>query len=1020
MDGIAIIGMAGRFPGAPDVASFWRNLKDGVDSISRFSPAELEIGGEDDALEPGHVGARGILEDIDQFDARFFGFLPPEAELMDPQQRVFLELAWQAIEHAGYDAQRYDGPIGVFAGCFMNTYLLANLCSREGFLARLVKSIQTDAIDIELGNEKDHIATHTAYRIGLRGPAMTLQTACSTSLVATATACQSLLTRECDMALAGGVTIVVPQKRGYLHKVGSILSVDGVCRPFDAAASGTVFSNGAGVVLLKRLADAVADGDTIYAVIRGYALNNDGKRKVNYTAPSVAGQAEVISRALEMAGVNARSIGYVEAHGTATPVGDPIEVSGLTTAYAAATSDTGFCALGSVKANIGHLDVAAGVAGLIKVALSVHEGVIPPLVHFTSPNPKIDFPSTPFFVNTELRKWDTDDAPRRAAISSFGLGGTNAHLIVEQAPSPEARAGLLRSQHLFLLSARSPAALATQGERLAAHLETVPDQDLADVAFTLQAGRRQFDQRRFVVGRDRAELVARLRGPAQAGEAGAVGALNPPVVFMFPGQGAQYPGMGHDLYREEPVFREVVDRCAEALLADPEAGFDLREFLLWTPVSPQPAAEISLAMSQTRIAQPTIFTLEIALGRLLLAWGVRPTALVGHSVGEFAAACLAGVFDLEDAVRLVATRGRLMQALPPGQMLAVRTGAEVIAPMLPAGVSIAAINAPELTVVSGAAEDVAAFAGRAEGKGLQVTELKTSHAFHSAMMAPILEPLRAAVGQARRGAPAFEVHSTALAKPLAAEELCDPAYWAQQVMEPVRFSEAVVGAAGNGRRVFLEVGPRQSLSTFCRQTLGKEKSLAIVPCLGQGDAGPSESEQIMGAIGRLWVAGVATDWEALQGRGSRRVSLPTYPFERKHFWLDGGSFRPMPGSAASRVAVAATAPRAEDDEAQAIQADPSAPRTDAERLLAEIWSRLLGVENIGVNDNFFDLGGHSLLVATAVAEIRTQTGAKVSPNQFAFETLGQLAASLNLDATAKGGAKGSGLLGRIFGKRPGT
>lgn len=1009
MEGIAIIGMSGRFPGAPDVDAFWRNLKAGVDSISRFTPSELEIGA-DAAEDPGYVAARGIIDDVDMFDARFFGILPPEAELMDPQQRLFLELAWQAIEHAGYDVQRYPGAIGVFAGCFLNTYLLANLCSREDFLARLVRSIQTDALDIELGNEKDHIATQAAFRLGLRGPALNIQTACSTGLVAAANACQSLLMRECDMALAGGVTIVLPQKRGYVHREGSILSVDGVCRPFDASASGTVFSNGAGVLLLKRLEDALADGDTIYAVIRGYGLNNDGNRKVNYTAPSVAGQAEVITKALRMAGVEARSIGYVEAHGTATPVGDPIEVTGLTTAYSASTSDTGFCALGSVKGNIGHLDVAAGAASLIKAALSIHEGVIPPVAHFSSPNPKIDFPSTPFYVNTELRQWETGGAPRRAGVSSFGLGGTNAHMILEEAPQV-AMAPSRRSRHVFPVSARTASALAAQCERLANHLEEVPGQDLADIAFTLQAGRRQFDQRRFVVAGDRAELVARLRAAAAAGESGTVGGLRPPVVFMFPGQGSQYPGMGRELYEEEPLVRETVDRCAEALLADPEAGFDLREYLLWSPRDGRPEDEVALAMSQTMIAQPTIFTLEIALARLFVAWGVNPTALVGHSVGEFAAACLAGVFPLEDGVRLVAARGRLMQALPPGRMLAVRASAEAVRPLLPGDAGIAAINAPDLTVVSGPEAAIGEFESRAAAEGLQVTTLKTSHAFHSPMMAPVLEPLKSLVASVNRRAPGLEIHSTALGRPLTPGEACDPDYWAQQVIEPVRFADAIVGAAGNGRRIFLELGPRRSLSTFCRQTLGREKALAIVTSLGQGESGTSEMGELMGALGRLWIGGVVPDWNAVHGGQRRRVPLPTYPFERKRFWREAATLRLDPAGPAQAASPAAVQAAADDVASE----DSTAPRTEAEKLIAGIWARLLGVDHISVNDNFFDLGGHSLLVATAVAEIRKETGLRVSPNQFAFETLGQLAASLPEVPKAQAGR---GLLGRLFRRKP--
>lgn len=1018
MQSIAIIGMSGRFPGAPDVAAFWRNLKGGVDSISRYPASELEAGNPEDAAKPGHVCARGLLEDIDMFDARFFGFLPKEAELIDPQQRVFLELAWQAIESAGYDAQRYGGAIGVFAGCFQNSYLLANLCSRPEFLQQLVDSIQTDALHVELGSEKDYLATQTAFRLGLRGPAMTVQTACSTSLVAAAAACQSLAAGECDMALAGGVTIVVPQKRGYVHKEGSILSADGYCRPFDAAASGTVFSNGGAVVLLKRLDDALADGDTIYAVIRGYALNNDGNRKVNYTAPSVAGQAEVISRALAMAGVEARSIGYVEAHGTATPVGDPIEVSGLTTAYAATTSDTGFCALGSVKANIGHLDVAAGAAGLVKVALALHEGVIPPLAHYSRPNPKIDFDRTPFYVNTDCREWKTDGAPRRAGISSFGLGGTNAHMILEQAPDPRP-GGRARSGHLFPLSARSPAALAAQAERLAAHLESATDQDLADVAFTLQVGRREFDHRRFVVGADRSDVVARLRGSARPGESGPVAALRPPVVFMFPGQGSQYPGMGRELYREEPIFREVIDRCATALLDDPDSGFDLRDYLLWDAASGRPADEIEREMAQTRIAQPAIFAIEIALARLMTAWGIRPIALVGHSVGEFAAACLAGVFELEDAARLVATRGRLMQALPPGTMLAVRAGIDAVEGLRVDGVSIAAINAPELTVVSGPEDVVREFAKRADAAGLRTTALRTSHAFHSSMMAPMLAPLREAIAAVRRSAPQIAVHSTALARELAADEICDPAYWAQQVMEPVRFADAVAGAAGNGRRVFLELGPRQALSTFCRQVLGTDRSLAIVPVLGQGPGEQPEVEQVMGALGRLWISGVTPDWAAVHGGPRRRVPLPTYPFERKRFWIDPaprheGGLGAAAGDAQGQGGDPESVTVAKDGDGQeGLAATEIAERAESPH--ARLVARLTAIaadlsgypaESLLPDATFMELGFDSLFMTQLAGHYQQEFGVRLTFRELLddYPTLAALAEHIATSAAGTDGA----------------
>ena len=615
-DGIAIIGMSGRFPGAADVETFWDNIRNGVESITRFDASELDLPLESIATDdPGarYICAKGILEGIDMFDARFFGCLPREAELMDPQHRLFLEICWEAMERAGHDPSRCPGAVGVYAGCYMDTYLMWNLCSDPAFLARFVESIQVGSLQTELGNDKDYLATRVAYKLGLRGPAMTLQTACSTSLVAIATACQSLASYQCDMALAGGVTIVLPQKKGYFYKEGSMLSADGHCRTFDADAAGTVFSNGAAVVVLKRVEDAIADGDTIYAVVRGFATNNDGAGKVSYTAPSVDGQAEVISMALAMGDIDPRTVGLIEAHGTATPMGDPIEIAGLTTAFRAHTQDSGYCAVGSLKANLGHLDVASGAIGLIKTALAVHDDVLPPSINYSRPNPKIDFAGSPFYVNTALKPWPETPWPRRAGISSFGVGGTNAHVVVEQAPEPPPE-GARRPHALLLLSARSKDALAAQAARLADWLDAHPQASLDDVAWTLQAGRRQFEHRRILVAADATDAAARLRAAPAPGESATLQSSATRVAFMFPGQGAQYPGMARELYASEPVFRNVVDRCGDVLRDAGAADQDPRPLLLWDASdSALDAAQAAEALSRTAAAQPAIFAMEMAL-----------------------------------------------------------------------------------------------------------------------------------------------------------------------------------------------------------------------------------------------------------------------------------------------------------------------------------------------------------------------------------------------------------------------
>jgi acyl transferase domain-containing protein len=909
-DGIAIVGMSGRFPGAPDVQRFWHNIKNGVESVSHFTVDDLDIAaqavdGDTDTL----VCAKGILDDIDLFDAKFFGYLPREAEVMDPQHRVFLEICSEALEHAGYDAQRYPGAIGVFGGCYMDTYLMWNLCSNPAYLANFIKSIQVGSLQTELGNDKDYLATRVAFKLGLRGPAMTLQTACSTSLVAIVNACHSIASYQCDMALAGGVTIVLPQRKGYLYKEGGMLSHDGSCRTFDEDAAGTVFSNGAAVVLLKRVEDAVAAGDTIYAVIRGYAVNNDGGKKVSYTAPSVEGQSEVISLALAMADIDARSIGYVEAHGTATPIGDPIEVAGLSSAYRTYTADTGYCAIGSVKANLGHLDIASGAIGLIKTAMCLHEQVLLPQINFTRPNPRIDFANSPFYVNTELRSWPATQWPRRAGVSSFGVGGTNAHLVVEEAPTPATRIHD-RSHSVLILSARSEAALAEQARRLGDALEQLDDEQMEDAAYTLQVGRREFEHRRVVVAENMFDAVVKLRAPAAPVDKGVLKTSGTRVIFMFPGQGAQFPGMAASLYHAEPVFRDVIDRSCGALEADHALASELRALLLWQPdQSPLTREEAANQLAQTRISQPAMFAVEMALSSLLASWSIRPAAVMGHSVGEYAAACVAGIFSIEDGIRLVATRGRLMHDQPVGRMLVVRAPLQSVQDMLPKNVSLAAVNAPELVVLSGPIEAIDALTAELATRGIQCSPLLTSHAFHSPMMAPARTPLVNAVSGVSRSAPVIEFISTARASRLDGHEVCDPAYWGAQLLEPVRFADSVIVAAGNDEPTFIEVGPGQTLAMLARQSLPRDRAKSVLSCLGPVQAPGSDMANLMLAVGRLWLAGLTPDWERIQFRPRARIALPTYPFERKRFWVEADAQQSVaPGIDSDRSVVLPATP----------------------------------------------------------------------------------------------------------------
>lgn len=888
--GVAIIGMAGRFPGADGVDQFWENIKNGVESITRFSPDTLELpqpaeGGDAENF----VCAKGMLDDIDMFDARFFDYLPKEAEVMDPQHRIFLEICWEAMERGGYDPSRYPGAVGVFGGCYMDTYVLNNLCSDENFRRKLIESIQVGSLQTELGNDKDYLATRVAYKLGLRGPAMTLQTACSTSLVSIATACQSIESYQCDMALAGGVTIVLPQRKGYFHKEGGMLSPDGRCRPFDENAAGTVFSNGAAVLLLKRAEDAVRDGDTIYAVIRGYATNNDGGEKLSYTAPSVDGQAEVISLALGMGGVDARSVGYVEAHGTATPLGDPIEVAGLTKAYRRDTDDTQFCALGSVKANLGHLDCASGAIGLIKTSLALNEKLLPPLLHYSAANPKIDFEASPFYVNTQLRDWRAD-GPRRAGVSSFGVGGTNAHVVVEEGPDAEPDPAR-RAHELIVLSARTPAALENQAARLAAHLEDHPDTDLADAAHTLRVGRKEFEHRRVVTAGDVRDAISRLREPAQAGETGAANASRPEIIFMFPGQGAQYPGMGRALYHGEPVFRDMIDRIAGAFAADENYGRDVRDFLTWDETSPRTESEIADALADTLNAQPALYAIECALSELMKHWGVTPAGVVGHSVGEFAAAAAAGVFSYEDGARLVAARAGAMHAQPGGAMLAVMEDAGALEPRLPQGITIAAVNAPGACVVSGETRAIGEFARALAQTGVAAKLLKTSHAFHSPMMAGAADMFKKTARSAVLSPAEIAYFSTLTGSEADASAMTGADYWAAEIMRPVLFCDALRAAGECERpRLFVEMGPGRALCGFVRRTFGP--SAKAVPVMGDNGAA-----DFIGAVGRLWVNGASPNWDAASVGRRRRVPLPTYAFERKRFWVEPTVNQPVAGAA---------------------------------------------------------------------------------------------------------------------------
>ena len=886
---IAIVGMDGRFPGAPDIAAYWRDICAGRSGIERLDDAALDVAGVDRRRRnhPGFVPVAARLADVELFDAEFFGIGAREAQALDPQHRLLLEGARNALESAGYDPRRVDGEVGVFFGVSPSQYLQHHLLPRPDVMASLGDDY------VVFGNHASYASTRVAHAFGLRGPVLSLDTACSSSLVAVHLACKALLNFECDMALAGGVQVNPPQQAGYVHQPGAFTAPDGVCRSFDAGAQGTVFGSGMGVVALKRLEGARRDGDTVIAIIRGSAVNNDGADKLGFTAPGVDGQTAVIEKALMFAGVGADTIGYVEAHGTGTPLGDPIEIAALTAAYRADTARSAFCAIGSAKPSIGHLETAAGVAGLIKAALALHHRILPLSLHFERPNPEIDFDSSPFFVNTQTRPWESAGRPRRAAVSSFGIGGTNAHVILEEAPADidNDEADQLRpTRQLLVWSARDEQALDDATRRLAEHLRAHPGQSLADVAHTLQRGREPFVCRRTLVCRDRADALAALEDPHAAIATGRSPERAPDVVFLFPGQGVQHLGMTGEIHREQRVFRDALDACAESLR--PLLDADIRDLLYRRDGRAEAAAA---PLDQTRFTQPVLFAVEYALAQQWRAWGVEPAAMLGHSVGEYVAACLAGVFALEDALRLVALRGRLMQDQAPGAMLAVSLPEEELCAIIAGDVDLTAVNVSQACVSPGDATAIAAVEAELARRGVACKRLRAAHAVHSRMMEPALAAFADAVAAVPRRVPALPFVSNLTGDWIADDQAMSVDYWVRHLRGTVRFSaglECVLRAPG---RVLIEVGPGQTLSALARQQR-PDNGAVVVPSLAYPDDTRDSDEVLLSALGKTWMAGVAIDWDRLHaGDARRRVPLPTYPYQRRRYWVDP----PAPGQPAS-------------------------------------------------------------------------------------------------------------------------
>jgi phthiocerol/phenolphthiocerol synthesis type-I polyketide synthase E len=969
---IAVIGMSGRFPQAPNVQAYWENLKQGKECISFFSLEELKREGiaEAEALAENYVAASGAVRHSTFFDAAFFGMTPREAELTDPQNRVFIECAWEALEDAGYDPALFPGSIGVFAGKSMSEYLLFAL-------ARAPQVLQgVNLFQFFLGNDKDFLATQVAYKLDLRGPCLTVQTACSTSLAAVHLACQSLLSGESDMVLAGGVSLRFPASRGYFYERSGITSPDGHCRTFDARAQGTVPGSGAGVVVLRRLADAISSGDNVRGVIQGSALNNDGLQKLGYTAPSIAGQTEVIRAAYAVSGVEPASIDYVETHGTGTSMGDPVEVAALREVFQTQQRDAP-CLLGAVKPNVGHLDAAAGIAGLIKTILSLEYGEVPPTINFQTPNPALCLDDKIFSVNTSLRSWNPDNQPRRAAVSSFGMGGANVHLVIEQAPKITS-APSSRRWHVLPLSARSEAALQVTAENLERFWKNEAEWSLPDAAFTLQNGRKSFPYRMAISAAD-VEEARQTLGDATGEKRWlhAPEANKPSLVFMFPGQGTQHADMGKGLREEYRFFRDSVDACLT--IASDQTGIDLLEIVY--PARGAAFEQAQEKLRNTAVAQPALFAIEYALAKLWMSWGVMPQAMIGHSVGEFVAACLAGVLEFQHAVELVAWRGRLMADVPPGAMLAVALAEDEAGQYLDGEVSLAAVNAPRSVVLSGSLPAIGCLEEKFRGMEIPCRRLQTSHAFHSFMMHPVLEKFHERIAKMPLRPPQIPYVSCVTGRWITAGEATNPDYWVRQLRQPVRFCDGLQLAAQDANTLLLEVGMGNTLSGMARQCLQNPHHAAVpifsgLPALEQGH---EESRSLMETLGRLWMHGINPHWKELSAGESRlRIALPTYPFERKNYSL----FKDQTAATEERNAAAeslqAKDKRRPSEFRSSTAVDYQSPVNEIETGLTEIWQELLGINPIRRTDNFFELGGTSLVALDLIARTQRHLGKKLS------------------------------------------
>ncbi len=959
---IAVVGMSCRTPGADSPTQLWKNLRDGVESITFFSVEELKAEGVDPELlaDTDYVRAKGVLQDIKGFDAGFFDFTPREAQITDPQHRLFLECAYEALESAGYAPEKNNKRIGVYGGAGNNHYLEKNINANP----RIRNTV--GELPILIGNDKDNLCARISFKLGLTGPSIGLQTACSTSLVAIHLACQGLLTHDCDMALAGGVALRALEREGYLYEEGLLQPPDGHTRAFDAKAQGSVPSQGAGMVALKRMEDAIADGDHIYAVIKGSAVNNDGMEKAGYTAYGVTGQESVIEAALRSASLEPEDITYVETSSSASPMGDPIEIESLTRVFRKKTDKKAICGVGAIKPNLGAMDIAAGAAAFIKLALSLKHGEIPPSIFFDSPNPKIDFDNSPFFVNAELTEWKSENL-RRGGVSGFGLGGTNAHIILEEPPEtlPSVKA---RPWQLINLSAKTPTALETMTERLVQHLKANPSLNFSDVSYTLQVGRGDYKYRRMVVCQNIHEAIIELEKRDPRFVFTAVSETqNRPIAFMFPGQGDQYMNMGQQLYQVDLTYREEVDRCWAIVKEQfPE---------LYGGLSEKDRRSRTEKVHQTYITQLSLFIVEYAMARVLMKWGVVPQAMIGNSTGEYVAACLAGVFSLEDALKVVIGRGRLMQELPPGEMAAVGLSEEELLPYLSENVSLAGVASPKLCMISGTRKGVHEIRNALSKKGVVSRPLFAPHAFHSYMVEPIVPRFAEMISQVKLNPPKIPFISTTTGTWITDDEATDRNYWARQQRQTVRFAQGVDVLFQEANRILVEVGPGKTLSSLATQSASKTIKHLILATMRQPQEDISDVQHLLTTIGRLWIGGKNIDWASYHSDKFRhRVPLPTYPFERDAHWIEAPK---QTGKESLDLASdqIQTVPEPQMDHFRPnVNTGFVAPQDPLEQAIAQFWKEFLGLEQIGIHDDFFELGGSSLIAVRLINQMSKKFG----------------------------------------------